>query len=172
MKLNVTGKQLESIVNLKDDATAMLGCGESDEFWIEWISDIERMIKNNKKETQEQEFDSWYSVDSKKREHEEVIDEILKRYFYDVDEIEELEEVDFKKLTLELYHNKHRLEYLWEVYDRVEDDKRTGLETFKFDKYKGVFLYIYQQGLSQVRVKWIIDFIVDFAGFSKTLEGA
>ena len=44
-KMNKT--QLNSIVSLKDDVSAMLGVGDNDDIWIKHIKNIERFLKNN-----------------------------------------------------------------------------------------------------------------------------
>lgn len=44
----ITKSQIQSIVNAKDDMTAMLGVAEDDSHWIKYIKNINKFLKNNK----------------------------------------------------------------------------------------------------------------------------
>jgi len=49
MKIEITKAQLKAIINLKEDARAMVGSAdaESDKLWIKYIKLIERMLGKN-----------------------------------------------------------------------------------------------------------------------------
>lgn len=45
--LEITTEQMESLKNIVDEASAMIGCGDDDNLRIKWIKSIDRMLKKN-----------------------------------------------------------------------------------------------------------------------------
>lgn len=52
IKLEVTEAQLASIINITDDVSGMVGCGDFDKEWKRYIKNIDAMlVKNGYKRT-------------------------------------------------------------------------------------------------------------------------
>ncbi len=47
MKIDITKKELEAIILLKDDIEAMIGCGEDDSSWSNSVKIIYEMLERN-----------------------------------------------------------------------------------------------------------------------------
>lgn len=47
MKIEITKQQLEAIINMADDMSAMTGGGDNDEIWRKNIKLIDKMLKKN-----------------------------------------------------------------------------------------------------------------------------
>lgn len=47
IKLEVTHAQLRAIINLTDDISTMIGCGDNDDDWAKNVKLIDRMLEKN-----------------------------------------------------------------------------------------------------------------------------
>tara|TARA_R110000796_G_scaffold1673_9_gene6998 strand:- start:52 stop:228 length:177 start_codon:yes stop_codon:yes gene_type:complete len=53
-KLELTEPQLRAIIEITNDVSAMIGCGDRDEHWNSYVKLIDRMLKKNGYERQYQ----------------------------------------------------------------------------------------------------------------------
>lgn len=47
IKLEITEAQLNAIIEIASDVSAMLGCGDDDKIWIKHLKLIDRMLNRN-----------------------------------------------------------------------------------------------------------------------------
>lgn len=47
MKVEITEAQLRAIMNMTDDMSAMIGCGDDDSHWVRYVAAVDRFLKKN-----------------------------------------------------------------------------------------------------------------------------
>ncbi len=47
IKLELTPRQFEALINIIDNTSAMIGCGENDDYWNKDIKLLDRMLLKN-----------------------------------------------------------------------------------------------------------------------------